>query len=206
MLVAGGFLGICILLAWIIHNRETKRSEKRQLTNHEEESREKEQEKPLEKGGAFRLVFKSHYLIYLAFFVLLLNFINTNGVYMLDTVAKSAAAKAVESGAAVGVDQGQYLTAFFAGFYNLMNLFAMFIQLFVVSRIFKWFGVRAAIFFLPALALGGYFFISVGASLILIKWIKALENGMDYSLMNTTRHSLFLITTREEMACDAADC
>lgn len=198
MLIAGGFLGICILLTWIIHNRETKRSEEKQRIRQEEELNSKKEEKPLEKGGAFRLVFKSRYLIYLAFFVLLLNFINTNGVYMLDKVAQSAAAKAVASEAAAGLDQGQYLTAFFAGFYNIMNLFAMFVQLFLVSRIFKWFGVRTAIFFLPVLALGGYFFISLGASLLLVKWVKALENGMDYSLMNTTRHSLFLITTREE--------
>ena len=40
--------------------------------------------------------------------------------------------------------------------------------------------------------------IYVGAVLLLVKWVKALENGMDYSLMNTTRHSLFLITSREE--------
>jgi AAA family ATP:ADP antiporter len=72
------------------------------------------------------------------------------------------------------------------------------LQLFLVSRIFKWFGVRAAIFILPVFALGGYLFISFGAVLLLVKWIKALENGMDYSLMNTVRGSLFLITTREE--------
>jgi len=199
MLIAGGILGICILFTWIIHRREIKRADhKATKVSQEEESRKEEQEKPLEKGGAFRLVFKSRYLLYLAFFVLLLNFVNTNGVYMLDTVAKSAAIKAVETGTAAGLDQGQFLTKFFAGFYNIMNLFAMFVQLFVVSRIFKWFGVRAAIFFLPALALGGYFFISLGAYLLLVKWVKAVENGMDYSLMNTTRHSLFLITSREE--------
>lgn len=199
MLLAGGILGICILFTWIIHLREIKRADyKAAKVSQGEESRKEEQEKPLEKGGAFRLVFKSRYLLYLAFFVLLLNFVNTNGVYMLDTVAKSAAIKAVETGTAGGLDQGQFLTKFFAGFYNTMNLFAMFVQLFVVSRIFKWFGVRTAIFFLPALALGGYFFISLGAYLLLVKWVKALENGMDYSLMNTTRHSLFLITSREE--------
>jgi AAA family ATP:ADP antiporter len=117
---------------------------------------------------------------------------------MLDTVAENTASKAIETGIAGGLDKGQYLTTFYAGFYNIMNLFAMFVQLFIVSRVFKWFGVRVAIFILPALALGGYFFISFGATLLLVKWVKALENGMDYSLMNTTRHSLFLITTREE--------
>jgi AAA family ATP:ADP antiporter len=199
LLVAGGFLGICILLTTIIHKREVKRAAIKASTSRQEpESKKEEQEKPLGKEGAFRLVFKKRYLLYIAFFVLLLNFVNTNGVYMLDTVAENAAAQAIETGTAGGLNKEQYLTTFFAGFYNIMNLFAMFVQLFIVSRVFKWFGVRAAIFILPALALGGYFFISFGATLLLVKWVKALENGMDYSLMNTTRHSLFLITSREE--------
>ena len=199
MLVSGGILGTCILLTLIIHRREIKKIEEKALKiSPEEELRKKEQEKPLEKGGAFGLVFKSRYLLYIALFVLLLNWINTNGVYMLDTIVKTTATKAMEMGTLGGLDQGQFITKIMANFYNIQNLFAMFVQLFVVSRIFKWFGVRVAIFFLPAIALGGYFFISFGASLILVKWVKALENGTDYSLMNTTRHSLFLITSREE--------
>jgi len=198
MLFSGGFLGLCILLTWIIHNREVKISEFKKAKISQEVPISEVQEKPLGKEGAFRLVFKSHYLLYLAFFVLLLNFVNTNGIYILDTVANNAASKALETGARGGLDRGQFFTSFYAGFYNIQNLFAMFIQLFVVSRIFKWFGVRIAIFILPALAIGGYFFISFGATLLLVKWVKALENGMDYSLMNTTRSTLFLITSREE--------
>jgi len=199
LLVAGGFLGICVLLTMIIHNREVKRAaNKAAKVSQELESKKEEQEKPLGKEGAFRLVFKKRYLLYIAFFVLLLNFVNTNGVYMLDTVAQNTAKVAAETGTTGGLNEEQFLTTFFAGFYNAMNLFAMFVQLFIVSRVFKWFGVRVAIFILPALALGGYFFISFGATLLLVKWVKALENGMDYSLMNTTRHSLFLITSREE--------
>ena len=186
-------------LTMIIHNREVKRAaNKAAKVSQELESKKEEQEKPLGKEGAFRLVFKKRYLLYIAFFVLLLNFVNTNGVYMLDTVAQNTAKVAAETGTTGGLNEEQFLTTFFAGFYNAMNLFAMFVQLFIVSRVFKWFGVRVAIFILPALALGGYFFISFGATLLLVKWVKALENGMDYSLMNTTRHSLFLITSREE--------
>jgi len=182
-----------------IHRREIKRIEAKAVKVGQEKNLKKEEHvKPLKKGGAFRLVFKSRYLIYIAFFVLFLNFVNTNGGYMLDTIAEGAAVKAIETGTAGGLDKGQFLTKFYAGFYNIMNLFAMFVQLFVVSRIFKWFGARIAIFFLPVLALGGYFFISFGAFLLLVKWVKALENGTDYSLMNTTRTSLFLITSREE--------
>jgi AAA family ATP:ADP antiporter len=190
LLASGGILGICILFTWIIHRREIKRIEaKASEVSQEEKLKVKVQEKPLEKGGAFQLLFKSRYLLYIAFFVLLMNFINTNGVFILDKVAEVAAAKAIET---------QFLTKFYASFYNIQNLFAMFVQLFVVSRIFKWFGVRVAIFILPVFALGGYFFVSLGAFLVLVKWVKALENGADYSLVNTARHSLFLITSREE--------
>jgi len=199
MVVAGGILGICILFTWIIHKREVKKKEQEDAEGIQgEEPNKIEEEKPLEKGGAFRLVFKKRYLLYIAFFVLLLNFVNTNGVYMLDTVAKNSAIKAVETGTAGGLDIGQFLAKFYADFYNIQNFFAMIVQLFIVSRIFKWFGVRKAIFFLPALALGGYFALSFGAALMLVKWVKALENGLDYSLMNTTRHSLYLITPRIE--------
>ncbi len=190
LLISGGLLGICILFTWIIHRREIKRIEaKVSEVGQEEKLKVEVHERPLEKVGAFQLLFKNRYLLYIGFFVLLMNFINTNGVFILDKVGEIAAAKATEA---------EFMTKFYASFYNIQNLFAMFIQLFVVSRIFKWFGVRVAIFFLPVLALGGYFFISLGAFLILIKWVKALENGTDYSLMNTTRHSLYLITSREE--------
>jgi ATP:ADP antiporter, AAA family len=67
-----------------------------------------------------------------------------------------------------------------------------------VSRIFKWFGVRAALFVLPVIALGGYVVILALPSLLIIKVAKVLENGTDYSLQNTARQALFLPTSREQ--------
>jgi len=80
----------------------------------------------------------------------------------------------------------------------LTNLIALFIQLFLVSRIFKWVGIGGALLFLPLIALGGYALISFGAVFVLVRWVKALENGTDYSLQNTTKAALFLVTKREE--------
>jgi AAA family ATP:ADP antiporter len=198
LLVAAVLLAICIFMTWIIHRKDLQQAEPTADAATEVQTKSIEKEKPLEAGGAFKLVFKKKYLLYIAFFVLLLNFINTNGVYMLDTVAKKTAESAIAAGTADGLDMGSFMNQFFAGFYNIMNLFAMSVQLFVVSRIFKWFGVRVAIFFLPLLAFGGYFLISLGATLFLVKWVKALENGLDYSLMNTTRSALYLVTSRQE--------
>jgi AAA family ATP:ADP antiporter len=68
-----------------------------------------------------------------------------------------------------------------------------------VSRFFKWFGVRAALF-VPVIALGGYgllAFAPVAATLPFIRGVKIAENSVDYSLQNTTRQALFLPTSRE---------
>jgi AAA family ATP:ADP antiporter len=48
------------------------------------------------------------------------------------------------------------------------------------------------------IALGGYALISFGAVLVLVRWVKSLENGTDYSLQSTTKAALFLVTPREE--------
>lgn len=196
LLVAGGVLGLCIVLTLIIHNREMKREGARADDSGGRGSKEKEQ--PLEKGGGFQLLFKKRYLLYIALVVLLLNFVNTNGEYILGKFVSRTAAEAVRTGTAGGLDVSDFITKFYASFYKYMNLAAMIIQLFLVSRIFKWVGVRMALLFLPFIALGGYFLIALGASLMLVHWVKVAENSTDYSLMNTTRHSLFLITTREE--------
>jgi len=199
MLVSAVILGICIFLTLIIHRRETRIEKERQLeTSKKQAPEEIISEKPLEKGGGFRLIFKSRYLIYIALFILLLNFINTNGGYILDRVVKNKALEAIQSGTAGGLSEEQVIGSFYADFQLIMNLLAMFIQLFLVSRIFKWLGVRGALFFLPFISLGGYFMIGLGASLMLVKWTKALENSTDYSLMNTTKHAFYLITSREE--------
>jgi AAA family ATP:ADP antiporter len=131
-------------------------------------------------------------------FVLLLNFINTNGEFILGKYVEREAIEAVELDQSGGLSTEEYIGKFYAGFFKYLGLFGMVIQLFLVSRIFKWIGVRGALFVLPFIALGGYAFIAIGASLLVVKWVKVLENSTDYSLMNTTRHALFLITSREE--------
>lgn len=199
LLVAGAILGICIVLTLVIHNREIKRIKKEiEGAGPETAKAELSQEKPLEKGGGFHLVFKKKYLLYLAFFVLLLNFVNTNGEFILGEYVTQVAHEAVESGTSGGADVKEYIGIFYADFMKWFNLVAMFLQLFLVSRLFRWIGVRGALFILPFISLGGYSLIAIGASLMVVKWVKVAENGTDYSLMNTTRNSLWLVTTREE--------
>ena len=199
MLVSAGILGVCIILAVLIHRSELQRlSGKLGLAAPDQERQKKIQEQPLQKGGGFRLVFKSRYLLLIAVVVGLYNFINANGEYMIARVVSGIANKAVELGTTGGLDKGQYIDKFFAEYHFLTSILAIIIQLFLVSRIFKWVGVGGALLFLPFIALGGYGIIAFGATILLLKWVKSLENGTDYSLMKTTMAALFLKTSREE--------
>ncbi len=199
MLVAGGILAVCIGLTWIIHLHEIKRASPSGPSGPDTpQTLREEKERPLDKSGGFQLVFKKKYLLYIALFVLLLNFINTNGEFILGKYVEETAHELVAAGKAGGLSVEEHIGRFYANFMKYFNLLAMLVQLFLVSRLFRWIGVRGALFVLPVVALGGYSFIAVGASLMLVFWVKVMENGTDYSLMNTTRHALYLITTREE--------
>jgi len=219
MLIAGLVLGLCIVLARVIHHRDVRRARDDRekglagaagpAAGPEVEARER----PLRAGGGFRLVFKSRYLLLIALMIGLYNFVNANGEYIISaaTVNQSIAetnARAVGGPAeqAVAPDaaglprqtESKAIHNAFMDYQLLTNLIALVIQLLFVSRIFKWIGVGGALLFLPLIALGGYTLISFGAVLVLVRWVKALENGTDYSLQNTTKAALFLVTTREE--------
>jgi AAA family ATP:ADP antiporter len=209
MLIAGVVLFLCILLAWNIHRREVRKTREDQdkgLAGAEEKARVQEQ--PLKAGGGFRLIFKSRYLLLIAVMIGLYNFVNATGEFIITkvTVDQSIASQAPKpanalpaaSPALATKTESKSIHNAFMDYQFLTNLIALFIQLFLVSRIFKWVGIGGALLFLPLIALGGYALISFGAVFLLVRWVKALENGTDYSLQNTTKAALFLVTKREE--------
>jgi AAA family ATP:ADP antiporter len=91
-----------------------------------------------------------------------------------------------------------YIGDFYAGFQLWVNVAGLLIQLFIVSRILKYLGVRVALLVLPFIAFGGYAFVILYPVLGIIRAAKTAENSTDYSLQNTVRHVLFLPTTREQ--------
>lgn len=200
MILAGAILGICILLTFIIHKRELRKPEQKKADVTSKNESEIEEQKPLKKGVGFRFVFKSRYLLYIALLILVLNLVNTTGEYIRDTMFVRTADETVQVTEVKDYEEAkaEFLTKLESGFHSLVNILAIVIQLLLVSRIFKWMGVRGAILVLPLVAMGGYFFIAFGASLVVVRWAKAFENSTDYSLMNACRAALYLITSREE--------
>ncbi len=148
--------------------------------------------------GAFRLVLRTRYLLYIGLLIALLNWVNTNGENLLNFALKASATQAVATGTAGGMTEGEWIGAFRADFYSVVNAVTLGVQLFLVSRIIRYLGVRTAILFLPVIALGTYGIIAFVPLLSAIRWGKTAENSMDYSLQSTVQHTLFLPTTREQ--------
>lgn len=179
MLLAAALLGVCMILTNWIHCRESNSNR----------SRSDVARKPVGTSGGFRLVLRHRYLFLIAILVLLSNFVNTTGEFILGkTVAQHA--KSVPDAAA-------YIGEFYASFFFWVNLLGAALQMFMVSRIMKYLGIGLALFCLPLIALGSYTFLAFVPILSVIRLAKIAENSADYSIQNTVRHALFLNTSRD---------
>lgn len=195
MLVAGAVLLVTVLLTRMIHARER--------VAHDVGGRAVDEEAKLSPAGGFRLVFSQRYLLLLALLVLVYNFVNTNGEYILGKAVKAAVEGQLTLPPGASADDAvkKQIDLFYAGFYTWVNWIGAAIQLLIVGRFLKWFGPRVALFVLPLIALGGYGLIATAAltpALVqLIRKVKIAENSVDYSLYTTTRQALFLPTSRD---------
>ena len=152
-----------------------------------------EDAQPLSHESAFSLLAHDKYLILIALLTLLINWCNSTGEYILDrTLLAAVAGKYQHAEAMVFVSQ------FKAEYFEWVNILGVLLQLFAVSRILDKLGVRAALFFLPVVAFGGYLLMLVAPVLSLIRLAKVAENSLDYSVQNTARQALYLVATRVE--------
>ena len=189
MLVAAGGLLVPVLLTVWVHRRESGRAA--------DEPQAAQAEQPLDKAGGFQLVLRQRYLLLIAVMVLLFSLVNTLGGFILNSMIATEAAARVAAGPPGGPDQRALIGTMVGTIQTSVNLLAFLLQAFVVSRIFKYIGVRAALFILPTIALGGYTLMAAVPLFAIVSWAKILENSVDYSIQNTTRHALFLPTSRE---------
>ena len=154
------------------------------------------EEQPIHKEGPFQLVYRNRYLLLIALMILVLNWVNSTGEYIVgSTVTASAKAQAAIPG---NPSEEVIIGQFYAGYTGVVNLAALIIQLFMVSRIVKYAGVKNAILIMPFIALAGYAILAFYPVLAVVRWAKTAENATDYSLQNTLRHMLFLPTTRDQ--------
>jgi AAA family ATP:ADP antiporter len=150
---------------------------------------------PISEG--FMVVFRSYYLTMIAFLVITMNLINTNGEYILSAFVTQEADRLLAAGEML-VTRDVYFTQFYSSYFAWFTLAGFLIQLFLVSRIFDKIGIRGALLVLPALMMASYSLMLVFPILAVVRYSMIAENSLSYSLQSTTRHALFLPVRREE--------
>ena len=218
LLVAAGLLGVAALVSNVVDARERARHETHlpsYLTTAEIPAATGEYQiqmiedagkltvslpgvGPVNRPGTFRLVFADRYLLLIALLMLVVNWVNTTGEYILGRTVAGAAKAAVAAGTAGGLSVDQYIGRFYSEFFSIVNVAGLVLQLFVVSRLLKYFGVRAGVLVLPLIAITGYAVLAFAPVLALVRAVKIAENATDYSIQNTVRNVLFLPTTRDQ--------
>jgi ATP:ADP antiporter, AAA family len=193
MPLAGVLLLVCLGLFYVVHRRERRGVHRREAATQQAAPAVRDDVRIAVQGGP-KLVFKSRYLLLVALLILLINWVNTTGEYVLD---RTLLAGAVEDASARGMSVAHYVGAFKASFFGWVNLFGVLLQLFAVSRVVRYLGVPHSLLVLPLLSLTGYGVMAFAPLLPLIFVAKVAENSLDYSLQNTVRYALFLVTTRE---------
>lgn len=193
LLVAAGVLVVSLLLFNFIDHGAG-----RVASAHRAEQARDDPEQPIGPDNAFALVAQNRYLLLIAALVFLLNWVNATGEYILSSIVSHAAEADVAAGKLAPEEEGAFIGAFYAEYFQVVNIVGMLLQLFAVSRVVKYLGVKGALCILPAVAFGSYAVAALIPSLAILRWVKTAENSVDYSLQNTVAQMLYLPTTREE--------
>ena len=183
MIAAAVLLALCLLITNAVSIREA-------------DARQTKAKEVVRGRSGFTLVFSDRYLLYIALLMLLVNLVNTTGEYILGKTVVGLYERQ-HGVAAGGIDEGKVIGEFYGNFFTMVNLLAVIIQAFVVSRVIKYFGVKVALLILPAVALIGYTGMAFLPFLSFIRTAKLAENSIDYSLQNTTKNALYLPTSRQ---------
>ncbi|WP_396626133.1 NTP/NDP exchange transporter [Luteitalea sp.] len=186
--IAAGLVCVCIVLAYGANraNRATHTA-----------AQAKAAEVPLGKEGAFSLVFGNRYLLLIGILMVLLNVVNTSGEYLFGRLVTEEAVARFGSDAAGHEAREKFVGGVYGNLFSYVNFVGLFLQLFVVSRLFKWLGVEKSLYIHPIVALLGYTFMLRTPSVQTVGLFKIADNAIDYSLGNTTKQALWLPTSRE---------
>jgi ATP:ADP antiporter, AAA family len=185
---AGVTLVVCVLLARVV-SRRTKRAEPTGVVAAADQ--------PLGKEGGFELIGKDRYLMLIATLVVLLNVVNTSGEYLFGRYVVEQANALHGTGAEFAKAREAFIGETYSHLFSTVNLLGFLLQMFVVSRLFKFLGVGRSLLVHPVVALMGYLLMLRAPSLQLMTWVKVADNSLDYSLGNTTKQALWLPTSRE---------
>jgi AAA family ATP:ADP antiporter len=188
LLGAAGMLVVCVFIARVVSRRAARAEARAGVVA----------DQPL--GGTesgFAMIRKDHYLTLIAALTVLLNVVNTTGEYLFGRYVVEQAVAIHGAGAATAAVREQFIGQAYSHLFSTVNLLGFLLQMFVVSRLFKFLGVGRSLLVHPFVALAGYLLMLKAPSMQLMGWVKIADNSLDYSLDNTNKQALWLPTSRE---------
>lgn len=198
-------MALCIWLTHLAHQSETTKPAQTEAALENQASGAAQVAAVADAGAAAAIdtrhgavfVFGSKILLGIALVTLLTNWVNTNGENILFRVIQEAVEEDVRARGIVDAQQvlrfvRDQTTAFYGDFFFWVNVFALFLQALVASRLLKFGGFGTIFLALPVIALISYSVMVLLPVLLAIKIMKIAENATDYSLSNTARHVFWL--------------
>jgi len=151
--------------------------------------------------GPLKLIFGHKYLLATAMMIMTFNWVVTSGDNILfgivqETIRDDLSAQALDP-VSYNAALKEATTAFYGNLFFWVNLVALLLQSFIVSRILKFGGMRMLLLTTPFVSLIAYASMVFVPILGLIKVMKVAENSSNYSVQNTARHMLWLPTSKE---------
>ncbi|MGH8085354.1 MAG: NTP/NDP exchange transporter [Lysobacter sp.] len=196
MLVSALLLGG---VAWLGKHVEASVPEQSQGTGPEADEPEPDLQPAPRPGqflGGFNVVLRSRYLLLIAAFVTVINWVNSTGGYILSTFVDRHASQVIAANPAI--DQGAVIGQFYSDYFGWISLLQLLLQMFVVSRLLRYLGVRTALLVLPLVMVANYAMIAWMPLFALVRVTMIAENSFNYSVHGTSCHSLFLPLSRRE--------
>ena len=189
-LLAGAAV-ILVICAWLVQlvNRVTPRAASAAHAGGGDE--------PVGGAGGFELIRQDRYLMLIAALMVFVNLVNTSGEYLFGRYVIEQANALYGIGADAAAARERFVGETYSRLFGTVNLVGFLLQMFVVSRLFKFLGVGKSLFIHPIVALAGYLMVLRAPSVQLMGLLKVADNSLDYSLGNTTKQALWLPTSRE---------
>jgi AAA family ATP:ADP antiporter len=181
-------LVVCVMLARLAETRVRRQPRAAAVAPDE----------PLGGGkSGFAMLLSDRYLLLIAGLILLLNVVNTGGEYLFGRYIVENAAKLYGAGTDHAAARGQFIGEQYSALFSHVNLIGFVLQLFVVSRLFKYLGVGRSLFIHPLVTGIGYLLMLFSSSFAGMRVLKTVDNSLDYSLGNTSKQALWLPTSRQ---------
>jgi AAA family ATP:ADP antiporter len=167
------------------------------ITKRGGELEKKKDQETLSSEGGFELLMRDRYLMLIAILTVLLNIVSLSGDFIFGKLLVDQTKHVVGTAASLMKARKTYIGSYYASYYEWTNVVSLIIQTFLVSRIYKRFGVRGSMFVLPIISLATFTTILVDPILQIVRVLKIAENSTSYSLQNTVRAALLLPTSRD---------